>query len=417
MATATTKATSLTTLVIGQVEVPVGLFSTVASPDKLAEFETAGPTGGRLKYETRAVEKPPEPVSDPLGDLEGALERSLEQVRDPEMPPKGGPPLPEREPEAFTVGWESIGERDRFEDDPPPESARWRDQPGAMAEQQAIAEAAEKAGVVEPGALTDRFQPERPLGREDVAEVAQSAGEAHRGHAVHDAIADSLADGEFRQVLVEEGTGHVVEKADVRRGVRRDGEFIDCTDQLAQIDEDTRLDRMEVVPHGFVDITRVQRARMKKTYYLGAETQRAAKALRLIYLGLKRKRRGAVVKLTKKSRQSLGVVGWLGECLVLYELVFAEDFREPPARALLIQHEKVAEKVSDREVEAFCALIDAWSGTVAVLDDLRDDAIARREELYAQAVAGEVQPVVALAADDTDREVLAQLEATIAAVA
>lgn len=219
-------------------------------------------------------------------------------------------------------------------------------------------------------------------------------------------------DGEYGRELVEDGTGEVVAPQDVRRGVRlEDGSFVDCTAQLAEIDETTKLEQMRVVK--FVDITRVPRARVQKAYYVGAADEQAPRALRLLFEGLKRSRRGAVVKLTKKSRQSLGIIGWFDGCLMLYELVWSEDFREAPARAQRIAQASVTEQ----EVASICELIAAMSDSVDALDELADDAIVLRRELKVRAERGEIEAVTAdLQARKQDDEVMAQLEASLAAV-
>lgn len=364
MATAATKAASLTTLVIGRVEVAVGLFTTVAKPGKLETFATAGPNGGVLQARTIARATP------------------VSEVDVPDAPVHSDP---------FADDPVRVAENDR---------------------QQVIAEAIDGHRALDDDAVLDAIDP--VPGPEAMAAFKQETREYNdRAIAAADASLAASVPGEYGRELVEQGTGEIVLPQDVRRGVRlEDGSFIDCTEQLAAIDERTKLDRMEVVPHGFVDITRIPRARVAATYYLGAADEKAPRALRMMYEGLKRKRRGAVVKLTKRSRQSLGVIGWHGKCLVLYELSWSDDFRDPPARALAPQKAVV----SDAEVDAFCELVDAWSGRVEVLDDLRDDAVALRRELMAKALAGEVAEVVASLPSVPEDDVMAQLEASLAAV-
>lgn len=326
MAKATTKATALTTLRIGSVEVAVGLFSTVAKPSKEAEFDTAGPNGGVLK--ARAVARPV-PVEEVAVDV-------------PDVP-----------------------------------------------------------------VASD------PLAAEDVAGYEQRLAdyEARAFEPVAVGAKHSEVDGEYGRELVEEGSGAVVAPQDVRRGVRlEDGRFIDCTEQLAKITESTRLERMDVI--GFVDATHVPRRWAKGGQYVGAADEKAPHALRIMYESLRRTRRLALVKVTKRSRQTLGVIGATGKALMLLELVWPEDLREPPARALVIAQQEV----SEREVAMFTELVHAMAVPPSTLYSLRDDAIALREELKSKALAGEVADVKVPERPGPAETVLDQLEASLAQV-
>lgn len=303
MAEASKRAATLTTLVIEQVKVPVGLFVTTAKPGKLTEFGTAGPNGGVLFYDDAAAEAP---------------------LRSDE-------PMPEISSSA--------------------------------------------------GAVTDPLAADPGSDAPPVTGLAPASSGPSAG----------AVPGAFKQVLVEEGSGLQVQKSDVRRGVRLDdGAFIDCTPQLAQIEEDTKLEEMRVVE--FIDVGQVERARVEASYYIGATEPQAAKPLKLIYEAMRMTRRVAVVKWSSRSRQSLGVLTAHGNsgCLVLLRLAWAEDWREPPAKAISVSRARVTLE----EVTMATRLVGAMSGKGSVtLDALRDDAIVRREELYAAALAGEVEPV------------------------
>lgn len=226
-----------------------------------------------------------------------------------------------------------------------------------------------------------------------------------------------LVDGEFRQVLVEEGTGVEVRPEDVRKGVRLEGgAFVDCTDQLQAITTRTKLDRIDVV--AAIDSTQVGRSRVVSSYFVGVQDEKdleGAARLRLLYEALKVQRAAAVVKYTVRSRQQLGVIVPHGKTgsLVLLTLVFAEDFREPPARAKVIQ--KAA--VSERQVKAMGDLLHALHDTPDVLETLRDDAIAMREELRTRALAGEMDvQVVEPLPEPEEFDLEAALEASLSAV-
>lgn len=306
MAEASKRATTLTTLVIEKVEVSVGLFTTVAKPAKIAEFQTAGPSGGVLLTQDAAREKP-------LSSDE---------------------PMPERVERGDPLG------ADPGSDAPPID-----------------------AGSTQQAALA-------------------RAGDAQA----------NLVPGEIKRVLIEEGTGQTVERADVRKGIRHeDGSFTDLTGHLEAIEAETKLERMEVV--SFIDVGQIERARVEASYYVGAAEPKSAKPLRLIYEAMKLKRRVAVVKWSSKSRQSLGVLTAHGksETLVLLKLAWAEDWREPPAKAVSVARARV----SPEEIDMAARLIEAKGDTVDSLDELRDDALVKREELREKAERGEVEPMAA----------------------
>lgn len=317
MAKAASRSSGNTELFIGTMKAAVGLFGTQAKPEKTAEFDTAGPNGGVLKFEMRGAAAPVEKTETDQPDV-----------------PVHSDPLAVADDAAATIEGDLRGQLDHHE----------RDSGGA------------------------------------------------------------LVDGEFRRVLVEEGSGVVVEPDQMRRGVRlADGSFVDCTAQLAAIGERTKLDRMEIVK--CIDSTQVRRERVVGSYYVGAQDADAAPKLRLLYEALRRRREVAIVKYTTRSRQQLGVLMPHAKTgtLILLSLVFAEDFREPPAKA------KAVAKVQVREsnVLGMAKLLAALHGHVDDLDELRDDAIALREELKARAEAGEMTTVVEplpVAEEDVDLE-------------
>jgi DNA end-binding protein Ku len=317
MAKAASKASAKTTLVLGKLEIPISLFSTQDKPEKLAEFTTAGPNGGRLMVRPVAA---PVPVAE-----------------DAQVP--------------VDVPVHSTCHSDPLSDGP------------------------------------------------SVTTVALSPP-------------STTIAGEYQRELVEDGTGQVVEPDQVRRGVRlEDDRFIDCTEQLAEIERQTRIERAEIV--AFVNVGTVPRARVKAAQYVGTDDPNAPRALRLLYEAMRQRRRVAVLKLTKRSRQTLGVLGWLGDALMFYELVWSEDFRPPPARATVIQKATV----TAAEVEQAVALVDAMSGTGDVVDEMRDDAIALREQLMAQALEGLIPNVVTPRyRTEPVMDLSAQLEASLAAM-
>lgn len=319
MAKAASKSSTNTDLFVGSLRASIGLFGTVADPRKLTAFDTAGPNGGRLMVEQRAVAAP--------------IPADVEQQPDA---PVRSDPLSDAEPVAAT------------------------------------------ATVEVPH-----------------VEIPNGFGEERSGVATY-------VGGEYRQVLVEDGSGEVVEPEQVRRGVRlEDDRFVDCTEQIAAIEERTKLDRIEVV--ATIDSTRVRRQRVLGAKYIGAQDtpkdatdpetySPAAPALRLLWEALRKRREVAVVKYTLRSRQQLGVIEADARegVLVLLSVVWAEQWRDAPAKAKAI----AKAQVSEAHVDAMVAILGELHDTPDALDELRDDAVALREELHVRAVSGEMDAAV-----------------------
>lgn len=377
MAKAASRATTLTTLVVGKVEMAVGLFSSRNAPGGLVKFDTAGPHGGVL--EARQIARPV-PVDETV-ELPDVPVHSDPLAEDP------GPALGAPEPWAEQLAAAVATEAPELRTDPA--SIAGGIITAAAAAIDAVASA---AGSGENHAPSERLD----LTAEGIKAIASF---------------EASVPGEYGRELVEQGSGEVVLPQDVRRGVRlENGKFIDCTEQIAAIEETTKLDQVRITD--FVDSTRLHRARIVNAYYLGAADEKAPKPMRLIYEALRATRRVAVVKVTKKSRQSLGAITTSGKVLMLLECVWGEDLREPPAKALAIQKATVAQAEIDQAVR----LVEAMSGSVSAMDELRDDALALREVLHAKALAGEVAEVVTPPEVTVELDLEAALEASLAAV-
>lgn len=375
MAKEAKRASTLTTLKVGSLEIAVGLFATVEAPSKLQSFETAGPNGGKLQ--ARQVARPV-PVEEIPTDVE--------------VPVQDSDPLA------------------ALEDPAPPPSAPAPAGPSAPLEPPATLRDAPDFGIgSEPTKIVEEYS-------EHVAAMTEQVAMRNVSNAIEPSFGTGgLVDGQYGRELVEEGSGVVVKPEDVRKGVRlEDGTFVDCTKRLEEIEEQTRLDGMAVV--AFVDLTHVPRARVKGASYIGAADEKAPVALRLLAEGLKKTRRAAVVKVTKRSRQTLAVISVWRDVLVLSEMVYAEDFRDPPARAKVIR----TAEVTENQVLRICDLISAMGDSPTVLDEQRDDAIALREQLREDALAGRFEgdaPTFAGGEVLEEHDVLMeQLEASLAAM-
>lgn len=180
-------------------------------------------------------------------------------------------------------------------------------------------------------------------------------------------------------VAIEQNTRQELFKDDIRRGIRNeDGTFTDLTDGLEQIAEATKLDEMRVAD--FIRTEEIRRDRIVGSYFLAPGDAAAAKVVRLMHEAMRLEHRVAVVKWTKKSKQSLGVLVPHPESksLMVIELAWAEDMRAVPEKVMLPRQVTV----TDEEVGVARDLVVAMHSTRAeALDSLTDDARRLRAEL------------------------------------
>lgn len=208
----------------------------------------------------------------------------------------------------------------------------------------------------------------------------------------------SSAPGTFKTVMVEEETGVEVEPEDVRRGVRRgDGSFVDLTGRLASIDEETKLDRIQVLD--FIRRERVPRERVVGSYYLAADSKSSPRVLRVLYEGMKRAERVAIVRWTKMKGQSIGLLVPHGSgALVVLECVFADAARKPNGACLAHMRASVTETQVERAVE----LIESMNAPPSALDGYFDRRSQLQRELAEKAMEGEDLSAFAVAEEPAE---------------
>jgi non-homologous end joining protein Ku len=179
-----------------------------------------------------------------------------------------------------------------------------------------------------------------------------------------------------------------VDRSDVRRGLRKeDGSFVDLTESIADIEARTKLEEMRVVE--FIRTEEVRRDRVRNSYFVASDAPGTAKVLRLLCETMQKNKRVGVVKWTKRSRQSVGVIVpySAGKSIEVLEMCWHEDVREPPEKVLW----PAQVEVSEDEFAVADELVAAMSGKRAdSLDVLRDDARGMYRELLARAEAGEM---------------------------
>jgi DNA end-binding protein Ku len=172
-----------------------------------------------------------------------------------------------------------------------------------------------------------------------------------------------------------------------RKGIlNANGEFVDLTDEIDAIADRTRLDEMRV--SDFIRTEQVQRGRILGSYFVAPDGPGAAKVIRLLHEALRETKRVGVVKLTKRSKQTLAVLIPLAEskALEVIEVAWAEDLREVPVKCEAC----VEVEVDQEEIDLAVSLVEAMSSTRAdSLDTLTDDARQMRRDLILKAEVGE----------------------------
>jgi non-homologous end joining protein Ku len=206
---------------------------------------------------------------------------------------------------------------------------------------------------------------------------------------------------------------------EVRRGVRgTDGEFVDLTDQLERIAEESSLEALEI--SAFIRRERVPRERVVGSYYLAAGVagdgqQPSAPLLRLLYEAMRERGRVAIVRWTKRKGQTLGILVPRGDgALVVLEMEWADRMRVPNAKAL--SHMRA--EVTREEVVRAGELIEALKEPTRALDDLEDPREMMERELAEEtARTGKPAEILEIAPDAEGLPDLAEvLESALAEV-
>lgn len=182
-----------------------------------------------------------------------------------------------------------------------------------------------------------------------------------------------------------------VEVEKPQKGIYKpDGAFVNLTEQIESIAEQTTLDRLEVV--SFIRRERVPRDRILGSYYVGAGKAKKGeypptKVIARLYRALKLRERGAVVRWGKRSRSSVGVmVPHPSGALLVLEMAYGENVLLPSPDCLAHQHIEI----SDEQVERMATLVDAMAEGRASLDGIRDRRAELEEELIVRAEHGEL---------------------------
>lgn len=171
-----------------------------------------------------------------------------------------------------------------------------------------------------------------------------------------------------------------------RKGILKDdGGFVDLTDQIEEIAERSKLERLEII--SFIDRRHIPRERIIGSYYIGfASPGGSTRLLKVLHEAMRQSQVGAVVRFTKRKGQTVGVLVPFKDALLVLEMAFAEQWRDPNNKCLA--HSKV--EPPESEIDQACTLIEVMAGRRESLDGIQDHRAAMERELVTRAEAGEL---------------------------
>lgn len=185
----------------------------------------------------------------------------------------------------------------------------------------------------------------------------------------------------------------------VEQGVHTpDGQWVDLTDLLGEVDARTKVDGLEVV--ATISNHAIPRERVIGAKYVAGGDPATYPVLALLWRALRHTDRAAAVRFTKRTAHALGLIVARGELdsprperrahLVLLELEWAQNLRRPAPRVW----GPITAEVSDAEVDAATDLALSFAAGPSVVNDLRDERLAKRRELLELARAGRLAEYV-----------------------
>ena len=219
----------------------------------------------------------------------------------------------------------------------------------------------------------------------------------------------------LKQLLVDSETGEQVETEEIQHGLRVGDDFHAIpAEAIDQINEATKLEEMRV--NGSMPVEEVPFDRVTGFYYIQSPTKGGTHgAYRLVYEALLEDERALVTKWTARSRQKLAVIYADGarECLVMNTLEFASSVRDTDEALLAPQ----ASEVDQEQVDMARALIDQMPDGSDCIATEEDEAIALKQKLVDDAVAGKAIKVKpkSKAKASASKDLTALLEASLSA--
>jgi non-homologous end joining protein Ku len=219
---------------------------------------------------------------------------------------------------------------------------------------------------------------------------------------------------ERKQVYLDTSTGEIVEDSECPRGVRIGDEFRAIPTEA--ITEAKGQKSNMIVALGKIDLDQIDLTRADGVYFVQSPAKGgSAKAYRLTYEALLADKKALVVKRTPRTNEKLAVIYAHPEfkCLVLEQLVFASDVRDPDDQVL----SHLTAQVEQEQIDQVRKVIAGLSDGDEVLATAKDDNLERIDALLEKAVEGEAITAPTPIAETVESDDLtAMLEASLAAV-
>lgn len=203
----------------------------------------------------------------------------------------------------------------------------------------------------------------------------------------------------LKQVNVDLGTGAVVEREEIRKGVfavkpkKTDKttwhSFKEISkDDLELIEDATQIDSFVV--ENFIPLKDVPLERVTEAYFLAPASGLPAKPLVLLARALKKTKRAGVFKLCKSSRQYLAVVYEKNGGLIVNTLAFSGDFSAVREAAEALDRNDA--RIHPAELDMAAQLVEAYAADVNVIDSFEDELVPLRADLIEKALSGKPLP-------------------------
>lgn len=167
---------------------------------------------------------------------------------------------------------------------------------------------------------------------------------------------------------------------------RENGTWVDLTDDLKSIDDETRLEGATI--ESTVYLNTIPRMWVRDSYYIVPAGPEAVTFLGHLWWGLRETHSAAMVRWTKRTAQYLGAIVPVGTvahpAMVLLEIEWPATRKEMPKMAKL-DLDLVPDSGKAQAIEAMRAMLRP----AMVIDSMRDERAAQRAELLAAARSGD----------------------------
>lgn len=208
-------------------------------------------------------------------------------------------------------------------------------------------------------------------------------------------------------LMRDEAAGHVPPVKMARGVTRENGEFVDLTDLLADIDNHVKLDGLTVARA--IPANVIPHERVRGSFYIepakddDTSLAMATRVRDLLFTALAAEGRALAVRWTKRTNQALGIIvaSKQHDALMLLEVEWGPNMRPPSAKARITK----GFSPTTAEIDAARDFIDRHAAPASAIDKLGDE----RRELQARAIerAREDGGLIELPARHSESEALA----------